>query len=236
MSNTLSRHPYGTTLLVTFAFSVLPLFAEFIGQENNIEEYSSMAYDEIRLFPHQIGVCDVIFTGPVVSTNDGYSFEVAVDEVLWGCPASTNITLRRVDASQPTGIKQSQKYLLLAYTNNWWGTEGLWGEEWSNSLKNYLTPTSRPADHAIFSDYRILDPCGSAISFENFVADGTNYWESTRVFITNMLYVTRILQHERACDVFNVDSSNGTFRSSLPHSLRMQLLLYKGLRYDSWQR
>ena len=50
--------------------------------ENWIIDYPPHVFEQLCLLPHQAGVCALICTGMVLSTNDGHSAEVAVGEVV----------------------------------------------------------------------------------------------------------------------------------------------------------
>ena len=199
----------------------------------------------VKNFAHQIAVSDLICTGTVVSTNDGRSAEFVVDEVLWGQAASSNITIRRVGEWQEwenpwTSIffNRLGRHLVLAYTNNWWSKSASWDSYCSResviNLYDYITPTSRPPDHAVFDDYRVLDIPNSMISFDDLViTGGTNYWEGLRTFITNFNDIARIQHDElKAYEWFYNLNSNTNMLKILPPKIMRGLWGYKMFRYD----
>ncbi len=100
---------------------------------------------------HQLAVSDFIFKGIVLATNDGFSAELNVEDAIWGCAPSSNITVRCVDPAIATSLVSNRQYLVLSYTNNWWADSSrsfsdntLW------HLCNYVSVTSRPPEHAVF--------------------------------------------------------------------------------------
>ncbi len=62
--------------------------------EEGIVDYDLYVFRQLCLTPHQVGISDLICTGQVLSTNDGHSAEIAVNEVVWGSVVSSNITIR----------------------------------------------------------------------------------------------------------------------------------------------
>ena len=197
-------------------------------------------YDVVANFAHQVAVSDLICTGTVVSTNDGRSAEFVVDEVLWGQAASSNITIRRVgkwqDWENPSNsdfFSKLGRHLLLAYTNNWWTGRSVHALSVIN-LYDYITPTSRPPDHAVFDDYRVLDIWNGLVSFDDWIiVGGTNYWEGTRTFITNFNDIARIQHDElKAYEWFYNLNSNTNMLKILPPKIKRGLWGYKWLRYD----
>ena len=191
-------------------------------------------------FAHQVAVSDLICTGMVVSTNDGRSAEFVVDEVLWGQVATSNITIRRVEEWQdwenPSNsdfFSKLGRHLLLAYTNNWWTGRSVHALSVIN-LYDYITPTSRPPDHAVFDDYRVLDIWNGLVSFDDWIiVGGTNYWEGTRTFITNFNDIARIQHDElKAYEWFYNFPCNTNMLKILPSRVKRRLLSYKYFRYD----
>ncbi len=159
-----------------------------------IYEHNPYVFRPLRLLPHQAGVCDLICTGRVLSTNDGHSAEVAVDEVVWGSVATSNISVRHIyygSAGDELLFKNEHRYLLFAFTNNWWTNKRNPEVSAFHSLYEYLPPTQRPQNNAVFSDYRLMDPLDCAIDFNLIDYDGTNHWPATRAFITNFTYIAR---------------------------------------------
>lgn len=190
----------------------------------------------VEVMPHQVAVSDLICTGRVLSTNDGQSVEFAIDDLVWGTPPSTNITIRRV-LSSPCPLetlRPGHKYLVFAFTNDWWGP-GIKGQYIGlNRLADYITPTSRPPDMAVFDDYRIMNDEESVIDFELLDYDGTNYWPATRTFITNFNDITR-MRHDRAAAKQLVDDTltNRANWAAFPHVLHSKLGKYVMFYFDN---
>lgn len=209
---------------------------------NAIVDYAPGVFEQIEFLPHVIGVCDIICTGEVLSTNDGHSAKLAVDEILWGHLPSTNILIRNVYThfmNDRISVEPSHRYLVCAFTNNWWGDEFKPNEEKAFiALYEYLSPTSRPPDNAVFGDYRLMSDVGSVIDFDLLEYDGTNYWDATRSFITNFVDLARIqnnpaVAHDR---IYEITRSRDLL-SRLPKVLRSQLRRYKLWYYErgkSW--
>ena len=203
------------------------------------------SYCAVKYFPHQVAVSDLICTGTVVTTNDGRSAEFVVDEVLWGQVASSNITIRRVgewqDWENPSNsvfFSGLGRYLVLAYTNNWWSKCGSWESSCEHEsviqLYDYITSTSRPPDHAVFEGYCIPDILNNMISFDDdIIVGGTNYWVGTRMFITNFNDIARIQHDElKAYEWFYNLNSNTNMLKILPPRIKRILWGYKYFRYD----
>ena len=211
-----------------------PFSAHELMPTNVLEELSPIHYEQIKLFPHQLAVCDFICTGTVTATNDGFSAMLAVNEIIWGNSVLTNITVRCVDPAMPTKFSAHGNYLILAYTNNWWtGEESIEHNSFFN-LFDYTASTNIPQNHAVFEDYRILDPLGGAISFDDIIVGGTNYWEGTRTFVTNFIDVAKIPHNEtNAYRKIYWTLRRENEARVLPHHLKIQLALYEWLRYLS---
>ncbi len=223
----------GALLLSSLAAWAYPRTARELVTTIGTGDLDSSFYSQLELFPHQVAVCDLICTGMVLSTNDGWSACFSVDEILWGHVSSTNITLRCVDTHRDTNFLHQGRYLILAFTNNWWTGDGFIENKSFAHLYDYITPTSRPSSCAVFDDYRILSPRGGAISFEHIIFGGMNYWEGTRTFITNFNDIARIQHSERNAYVkFYYLNSDTNLLSTLPVKLGRQLFMYKRQRYD----
>ena len=235
-----------------FSFSLLLLAGNAVARpawmrtpQQRIKSEDSLQLKLVSHFVHQVAVGDLICTGTIVSTNDGRSAEFVVDEVLWGQAASSNITIRRVGKWQEWENPETSfffnrlgRHLLLAYTNNWWSKYDKRKSSWDNesilNLYDYITPTSRPPDHAVFDDYRVLDIRNGMISFDDYiVTGGTNYWEGMRTFITNFNDIARIQHDElKAYEWFYNLNSNTNMLKILPPKIKRGLWGYKWLRYD----
>ena len=191
------------------------------------------------LFPHQVAVGDLICTGTVLSTNKGWSAEFAVDEILWGYVASSNITIRRVDRLPLEEFHIDERYLVVAFTNNWWGDlrDHAFIRNSTRYLYDFISPTSRPPDQAVFDDHRICIPRDGVISFDYIVENGTNYWEGTRTFITNFLEIAKFQQDERKAYewLYNLSHANTNFYRRLPRKIRSELYVYMWMRYYNFK-
>ncbi len=231
-----------------FAFSLLLLAGNAVARpawmrtpQQRIKSEDSLQVYLVNHFVHQVAVSDLICTGTVVSTNDGRSAEFVVDEVLWGQAASSNIMVRRVgewqDWENPSNsvfFSKLGRHLLLAYTNNWWTGRNSMHRLSILNLFDYITPTSRPPDHAVFDDYRVPDIQNCMLCFDDWIiVGGTNYWEGTRTFITNFNDIARIQHDElKAYEWFyNLNSHTNVLRNLSPY-VRGKLRSYKMLRYD----
>ena len=225
----------GLLSLATIAESWRALFYETTPDGHEIERRD---FNTIEQFPHQVAVSDLICTGMVLSTNDGHSAEFAVDEVLWGYAASSNITLRPVFSFDCLDYLHEGRFLIMAFTNNWWTQQRDYPLFVPSIyyLHDFISPTSRPPDHAVFEDYRLYSRYGSAIPFDKITVGGTNYWEGTRNFITNFLDIAKIHQDERrAYEWFyglRFATNAAPVRSRLPPAVWPKLIMYKLLRYD----
>ena len=184
---------------------------------------------------HQLAVSDFIFKGMVQATNDGFSAELNVEDAIWGCAPSSNITVRCVDPAIATGLVLNRQYLILSYTNNWWADSSrsfsdntLW------HLCNYVSVTSRPPEHAVFPDCRIINPVYSAIAID-IIDNGsstTNYWYETRAFITNFIDFAKIqLDEKKAHDMLDAILYAPEKPYHLPEILRRRMTVYKIMRY-----
>ena len=204
--------------------------------EDEILEYPPHVFSQLCLLPHQAGVCDLICTGQVLSTNDGHSAEVAVDEVVWGSVTASNITVRHVYYGRPGDelfFKNGHCYLIFAFTNNWWTNTRNPEVSAFHSLYEYLPPTQRPQNNAVFSDHRLMDPLACAIDFSLIDYDGTNHWDATRTFITNFTAIAR-QRHDlvAARDMIYETLAKRELREPLPRFLRANLRHYKYLHFE----
>lgn len=187
---------------------------------------------ELSVFPHLVCIADFIGTGTAVSTNDGLSAVLSVDEVLWGHPADTNMTIRHLYPQTTLDFQVGAKYLVCAFTNNWWSREEEAYDETYYALSHCITATNRPPGNTVFDDYRIMDTRRSAIPFTRFEQGGTNYWDAARTFTTNLIRIARVGgDDERVKEkVISTIGDPIVFRG-LPPFLRRQLLLYQWLFY-----
>ncbi len=198
---------------------------------------------QVELLPHQIAVCDFICAGTVLSTNDGYSASLAVQEVVWGQTPTSNILVRCVDPAEPTGFLLNNKYLVAAYTNNWWpkGTKTHnhfdYVDETILATFDYNTPTSHPPDNAVFEDFRILSDWASTLNFDTIATGETNLWENTRTFITNFIDLAKIQHDETKVHKLVYDLAEGKkrFASGLPLLFRAYIIKYYWSRFKSWR-
>ena len=204
--------------------------------EEGIVDYDLYVFRQLCLTPHQAGVCDLICTGQVLSTNDGHSAEVAVDEVVWGCAATSNITVRNVyceSAGDELFFKNGRRYLIFAFTNNWWTNTRDPDVSAFHSLYEYLPPTRRPQNNAVFNDYRLMDPWECAIEFSRIDYDGTNRWPATRTFITNFTYIARQRHDLRAArDLIYDTLARRELWEPLPRFFVRSLSFYKDLYFE----
>ena len=209
-----------------------------LGVRTAIAEWNlPLHYSFISIFPHLVGIADIIFTGTPVATNDYGSAEFAVDDVIWGSVSETNITVRDF-APDPHDLpyRLGEKYLVGAFTNDWW-TERLYYYGPNRELLHFVPATNQSPTGLFLDDFRLVDRFSSAIPLSHFVDNGTNYWEGTRALITNLIDVGRI-----QCDEGKVkeivesivhDVSNSR---RLPTFVRRQMILYKSFRYDTEDR
>ena len=204
--------------------------------EDLIIDYPPHVFEQLCLLPHHAGVCDLICTGMVLSTNDGHSAEVAVGEVVWGSAATSNITVRHVYYGRPGDellFKNGHRYLLFAFTNNWWTNKRNPDVSAFHSLYEYLPPTQRPQNNAVFSDYRLMDPLACAVDFSLIDYDGTNHWDATRTFITNFTDIARQRHDLRAArDLIYDTLARKELWEPLPRFLVRNLSHYKRLYYE----
>ena len=204
--------------------------------EDEILEYPPHVFSQLCLLPHQAGVCDLICTGQVLSTNDGHSAEVAVDEVVWGSVTASNITVRHVYYGRPGDelfFKNGHCYLIFAFTNNWWTNTRNPDISAFHSLYEYLPPTRRPQGNAVFNDHRLMDPLDCAIDFSLIDYGGTNHWPATRAFLTNFTHIARQRHDLRAArDLIYETLARRDLWEPLPRFFVRSLSHYKRLYYE----
>ena len=191
-------------------------------------------YGDIAIFPHLVGIADFIFTGTPISTNGNISAQFMVDEVLWGHSSATNITVKDYSMYDTPPYQLGEKYLVGAFTNDWWmGKRYFFGV--NDVLLRFVPATNPPPSNIFLDDYRIVHRTRSAIPFRLFDYGGTNYWEGTRAFITNLIDVGRVQCDERGVREMIESIVNDRSNSrKLPIFVRRQALLYKMKRYD-WE-
>ena len=188
----------------------------------------------ISLLPHQAGVCDLICTGTVLSTNGEDAAQFAVDDILWGYVNTSNINVRSIYPMNGFEFRLNERYLLCAFTNNWWATDNpLDSDVGEERLLNYLTATSRPPERMVFEGYRTIYPHDTVIPFNLINYGGSNYWTATRSLVTNLVDIARIRQDEQLMrhTITNLIGV-GWAKSGLPEVIWNQLWIYKGDRFD----
>ena len=218
--------------LVALAVAAYPLTWEQMQTDGgDFTPYDTMP---VWHLPHQMAVCDLICTGTITSTNDGFSAAMSVDDMLWGDVASSNIIVRYLADSKPTGFKMGGKYLVMAFTNNWWIKTTPYDREDDLTLRylyDYLTPTSRPPSGAVFDDCRIISD-RAIVDFSRFETVETNYWPETRTFITNFINMAKIQHDERKVHGFVYSLFNDHDSSRLlPRPLHLDFYMHFALKY-----
>ncbi len=209
-----------------------------LGIRTAIAEWNlPLHYSFITIFPHLVGIADIIFTGTPVATNDYGSAEFSVDDVIWGSVSGTNITVRDYapDPYDPP-YRLGERYLVGAFTNDWWKQgDYIFGP--NRELLHFVPATNRSPTGVFLEHHMLVERSRSAIPFSRFDDNGTNYWEGTHALITNLIDIGRI-----QCDEGKVreivesvvhDVSNSR---RLPTFVRRQMILYKSFRYDTEDR
>ena len=191
---------------------------------------------KLCLFPHLVGIADFICSGTTLSTNDGFSADFAIDEILWGIPPpTTNVTIRNLTQRFGLNCQPGERYLLCAFTNNWWagGREGY--RQSFMTLSHYLPATNNPSSSFFYNDYRIIDKNRCVIPFRFIDYGGTNYWEGTRTLITNLVDVGRIQCDEgRVREIVESIINDKGNSQRLPTYVIRQMILYK-FHHDDWE-
>ncbi len=217
--------------------ALLLAFAALLGRAGCALATSSTPHSflPVELMPHQVAVSDLVCTGRVLSTNDGRTVDFAIDDLVWGSPPSTNVTLEEVHRRWPLEtLRPGHKYLVFAFTNDWWGTGWQAPNIGFNRLLDYITPTSRPPGGAVFDGYRIMSEKESVIDFDWLDYGGTNYWEATRAFITNFNEVARVRHDPAAAKNLVYDTlTNRESRAALPLVVLSKLRRYSYFYYES---
>ena len=220
MNRTLTLLALSFALSVNKCVSASPLYATDMSK--------------LCLFPHLVGIADFICSGTALSTNDGFSAGFAIDEILWGIPPpTTNVTIRNLTQRFGLNCQPGERYLLCAFTNNWWagGREGY--RQSFLTLSHYLPATNRPSSSIFSDDYRIIDKNRCMIPFRFLDYGGTNYWEGTRTLITNLIDIGRIQCDEGKVRAIVESIVNDVSNSRrLPVFVQKQMILYKNYRYD----
>lgn len=158
-------------------------------------------YWSVLLLPNQIATCDCIFAGTVVTNISEKHSVFSVDETLFGPAITTNITVQSISDFEAVPLKQSSKYLVFAYTNNWGYFNDSGDAYFVSTLQSIRGQimTNRPPLYGVFDGYRILTPGKSAIEFSTFVENGTNYWDYYRTFVTNNIEILKIKHDTDLC-------------------------------------
>ncbi|MBQ6925538.1 MAG: hypothetical protein IJQ73_12935 [Kiritimatiellae bacterium] len=207
-----------------------------------LAEESAIGMTMLSQLPHQAGICDLIFAGTtiegtIVSNNEECAADFVVDDVLFGSTNSSNITVRSLSRKYTDYIYQfafapNERYLVCAFTNNWWGNQG-WGDTYFQRLSHGLSITSSPPGNAVFDSYRTMYPPFTVIPFRQINFEGSNYWPVTRALVTNLVDIVRIRGDE---DLLRQTITNlvggGWAKSHLPPVIWDSLLWYKEDRYD----
>lgn len=158
--------------------------------------FQCLSQAEYMGFPHQITVADMICTGTVLTNNRDYAV-LSIDELFWGNTTSSNITVKSLQDGDSPAFVEYDRYLVFAYTNNWWGSNKVWlGYIWDTANKHLLD--FRPYNgstnaSSFFDDYMILNSSQSVINIKSLRAGETNYWPATRKFITDFIKISRVM-------------------------------------------
>ena len=105
----------------------------------------------------------------------------------------------------------------------------------NNALLHFVPATNPPPTGIFFNDYLLLYRHHSVIPFSYMEYGGTNYWEGTRILITNLIDVGRVQCDEgkvREIVESIINDSNNTRR--LPQIVIRKMMIYKTFRYD-WE-
>lgn len=194
-------------------------------------------YRHFAIFPHLVGISDIIFTGTPVTTNGAASAEFVVDDVIWGGTSATNITVRDWSPYDNPAYQLGEKYLVCAFTNDWWSglkhEDRFFGQD--GVLLHYVPATNRPPNGKILEAPLLIARYSSAIPFSYFETGGTNYWEGTLSLITNLIDVGRIQCDEGSVReiVESIINDEGNSRR-LPTYVIREMIRYKFHRYD-WE-
>ena len=223
----------------SFVFNVVLL----LGACGAIADESPSSLHRISLLPHQAGICDIIFAGSILSTNftvqsPAYRYlkspaaEFAVDDVLWGTLASSNIVVGSVYPSEVDNFMPGERYLVCAFTNNWWANMSR-GDTDFERLSNYLSVTGAPPGNAVLDGYRTIYPHYSVIPFNRIDYNGTNHWEAARTLVTNLIHIARVRRDDQLMrKTITEVISDRRNTNGLPFGITHQLILYKWLRSD----
>jgi hypothetical protein len=186
----------------------------------------------ISLLPHQAGVCDLICAGTVLSTNGEESADFAVDDVLWGRVTASNITVRSIYPLDGFKYKLNVRYLLFAFTNNWWASDNSpFSEVGEEKLFNHLCATNQLPAMMVFDGYRTIYPRDTAIPFDLINFNGSNYWTATRALVTNLVDIARIRHDKQLMRQTITDIAEGGWANSgLSPFIWNRLWLYKFFR------
>jgi hypothetical protein len=190
-------------------------------------------YRYIAILPHLVGIADVIFTGTPVATNGDASAEFIVDDVIWGGVSATNITIRDLSPYDNYPYILGEKCLVGAFTNDWWRgfKNGYYGH--GDALLHYVPATNRPPDGRVFDDYVLFCRDSNVIPLSRFEDRGTNYWEGTRILITNLIDIGRIQCDEgKVREIVESVVNDKDNSRKLPFYVRRLMRLYKSDRYD----
>lgn len=215
-----------TLLLAAFAFSQIAI-------ANSDTPLDMLT---ISLLPHQAGVCDLICAGTVLSTNGDDAVQFVVDDILWGYINSSNINVRSIYPRDGFEFRINERYLLCAFTNNWWANDNPQASEVGEErLFNYLCATSRPPEGMVFDCYRTMYPRYTMIPFNQINSNGSNYWAATRAFVTNLVDIARVRCDEQLMrqTITNLVETRGANSGLSPVILRY-LWLYRFFR-DDWE-
>ncbi len=232
-----------------YLFAVLSISIAFCANGDIVCASPGMVIDithgtvmRLSFLPHQAGICDLIFSGTtidgtIVTNQEECAADFAVDDVLWGHVSSSNITIRTMPRKYvptlfPFEFLPNERYLVCAFTNNWWVNQSD-GDMYYQRLGSNLSITSSPPGKAVLDGYRTMYPYFTVIPFSQINYNGSNYWPTTRTYITNLVHVSRIrhdAQLMRQAIVAPVEA--GWANSGLPPVIWDYLWEYKTSWYD----